>query len=341
MINRRVTNCRATQTSCDKLSRDKMSVHRGNGSFGISCSIGPENTLAVGDHIYKNRGAVFVYKLNYLSGEQSVQLFNILQPNDLLVEGFGLEVATTAKYIAAGIRSGIHKGVVYLFDKNTNHVCKVEPQDKDTETSFAINDVRLYIGERNTKIFIYTVNACNRLVGLVNRFGFTLAVSGNFMVACDIFYAESLGKCYLYMLNEGGRMQEIATLRPSDGIEGDYFGRSLAIDDRTVIIGSYGKSQGYDAGAIYLYDIENFMKKPTTTTTPTTTVLPSTYIVIISLVSIFIVAILSTFFMRHRRVRRSANSQRIPTQQNEMEAQNTVLMNDVPVHAETPLQEGE
>ena len=242
---------------------------RGRDDFGWSCSIDQENTLVVGAAFYNNRrGVAFVYKLNYLTGERSVPLIHTLQPND--ENHFGFIVATTANFVAA--ETG--KGVLYVFDKNTDRVCN-EPQkithgksNTYLRTSLAINDGRLYIGKVNLNtVFIYTVSSSNawklkykihRDVGHIKGFGHTLAVNGNIMVVCDM-YAERVGKCYLYMFDEGvDTWREIETLRPSDGIKGDRFGISLAMDDRTVFIGSRGKSQGYVAGAVYLYDITKF-----------------------------------------------------------------------------------
>ena len=301
----------------------------GGGRFGWSCSIDQENTLVVGAPIYNNRrGAVFVYKLNNLLNEP----MRTLQPNDFLVgDRFGDKVAITTNYIAAGTPD---KGV-YVFDKITDRVCKVEPQNEDRAPSLAINDGRLFVGESSSNtVFIYTVNSSNActLRHKVHRnvsdtkgfggFGHTLAVSGNIMVVCNIFAESNKGICYLYMFEEGDdKWRELATLRPSDGIEGDYFGVSLAMDDGgTVIVGSRGKSQGYEAGAVYLYGITNFTQRAQPTTTTATTQLPTTktkniYVLIISLISICIVAVLCICFVRHRRIR-----QRSPIQQNEMEA---------------------
>jgi hypothetical protein len=117
-----------------------------SGSFGRSCSIDPDNTLVVGAPRYNTfRGAAFVYNLNNLFHEQSVPLIHTLQPMDRLVNDyFGDTVITTTNYIAADT----WKGNVYVFNKNSDRLCKVEPQNEDIiYRLLAINDDFLLVNQ--------------------------------------------------------------------------------------------------------------------------------------------------------------------------------------------------
>ena len=91
-------------------------------------------------------------------------------------------------------------------------------------------------------------------------FGYTVAVSGDTLVTGA--YREDAkgyraGAVYVFERNQGGadNWGEVKKLVASDAQASDFFGRDVALDGHTVILGAYGEdAEGDYAGAAYLFD---------------------------------------------------------------------------------------
>jgi len=85
-------------------------------------------------------------------------------------------------------------------------------------------------------------------------FGFSVAISGDFAVVGAI-YADDLGNdsgaAYVFERTQNG--WERTKLLAPDGGEGEYFGRSVSIDGRVLVIGSSSRTQGLEAGGAYVF----------------------------------------------------------------------------------------
>jgi hypothetical protein len=92
-----------------------------------------------------------------------------------------------------------------------------------------------------------------------DSFGFSVAVSGNTAVVGAFCHPSSgytcsnpgPGAAYVFVRSDDGTWSEQAELTASDGVPGDAFGISVAIDGNTVAVGA---SQHGDHGAAYLFE---------------------------------------------------------------------------------------
>ncbi len=66
------------------------------------------------------------------------------------------------------------------------------------------------------------------------------------------------GSVTIYVKDENGSWFEEATLKPSDGKEGDHFGRSIDLhDDWLIVSAPFSDEMGVDAGTAYIYQRES------------------------------------------------------------------------------------
>jgi len=82
-------------------------------------------------------------------------------------------------------------------------------------------------------------------------FGYSVAIDGN-TVVIGATGAGTGGAVYVLRTTDGGATYvEVAKLTASDAAAGDAFGRSVAIDGSTIVVGAYYKSSG--TGAVYIF----------------------------------------------------------------------------------------
>ena len=86
-----------------------------------------------------------------------------------------------------------------------------------------------------------------------DQFGYSVAVDGDTMVVGAYGDNSDRGAAYVYV-REAGVWNQIAKLTASDGHSGDWFGRSVAIDGGTVVVGAYLDDDGGTwSGAAYVF----------------------------------------------------------------------------------------
>jgi len=81
-------------------------------------------------------------------------------------------------------------------------------------------------------------------------FGWSVAVSGSTMVVSAPSDNANIGAAYVYS-GAGGTWTLVATLTPSDGLSGDFFGSSVAITPGTIVVGAEGRSSS--EGLAYVF----------------------------------------------------------------------------------------
>ena len=88
-----------------------------------------------------------------------------------------------------------------------------------------------------------------------DRFGTSVAIDGDTIVvgASGVgSMAGTGGKVYVFRKGwYGDTYDQVATLTASDAATGDYFGRSVAIDGNTIVVGAYEANS--DRGSVYVY----------------------------------------------------------------------------------------
>ena len=89
--------------------------------------------------------------------------------------------------------------------------------------------------------------------GVARDFGLPVAISGNTIVVGAHFDDENgddAGSVYVYQLYNDN-WSEVVKLTASDGVAGDSFGRPVAIDGNTIVVGAKG------AGSAYVFEFDN------------------------------------------------------------------------------------
>ncbi len=174
--------------------------------------------------------AVLVTGFVVVAGTVDAQVLNeefkILASDGAVDDWFGFSIAIDNGVVAVGAflddDFGDRSGSVYLFDASTGtQLFKLTPGDS------AAGD----------------------------EFGWSIAIN-NGVVAVgadrDQDNGFNSGSAYLFNVSTGA---QIAKLLPSDGVTGDLFGWSIAIDNGIVAVGAYGDDDnGTDSGSVYLFD---------------------------------------------------------------------------------------
>jgi hypothetical protein len=89
-----------------------------------------------------------------------------------------------------------------------------------------------------------------------DRFGWSVAISGDTLVVAADNDDISKGAAYVFYRNEGGtdNWGQVKKLIASDGVSGDYFGKSVAIGGDTLVVGAYqDDDQGNNSGSVYIF----------------------------------------------------------------------------------------
>ena len=94
---------------------------------------------------------------------------------------------------------------------------------------------------------------------LFYRFGHSLSVDGDRMLVGSPYHdninGNESGAAYIFDY-DGTHWVESAQLLPSDGAEDDKFGISVSISGDKAVVGSKSDAQGYNSGAVYVYEYD-------------------------------------------------------------------------------------
>ena len=195
---------------------------------------------------------------------------------------FGFSVALTGDRLVVGAcldnDKGPLSGSVYVYDHNAqsnwNQSAKLTSSDGAPADRFgssvALSGNRLLVGARSGKgrvknsgsVYVYdllngrwTESAKLTASDGANsdNFGSSVALSGNRLLV-GAYADDDRGSVYVYDYHGQGDWHE-TKLTASDVAAFDYFGTSVALSGDRLLVGAYGDDDnGYDAGAVYVYD---------------------------------------------------------------------------------------
>ena len=258
--------------------------------FGASIAA-TSNQIVVGayndDDQGSNAGAVYVYNANNLSATPTK-----LAPS-VLVAGasFGWSVAATSNHIVVGAYTDTaqvnYAGAVYVYDANNLSATptKLAPSDLGYldlfGSSVAATSNHIVIGaERDDDqgndagaVYVYDANNLSATptklapsgLDANGYFGASVAASSDYIVVGayqNDDQGSSAGAVYVYDANNLSATP--TKLAPSGLDAGDYFGRSISVYGSQLIVGAERDGdQGYNAGAVYVYDVNNLSNAPT------------------------------------------------------------------------------
>jgi len=251
--------------------------------FGISVAI-DEDTIVVGSDSTGNgdgTGSTYVYIPSGTSWSQQAKL---MASDAAAGDRFGRSVAIAGDAIIVGADvdddNGQSSGSAYVFTRTGTtwtEQTKLLASDGEPEDRFGIsvtiaadnivvgawrdvdNDTRsgsayVYMRAGTTWTEQAKLTMSNGADG--DQFGHSVAIAGDSFVV-GAFGAENNGSVYVYM-RTGTSWTEQAKLTASDGAANDQFGVAVAIDEGTIVVGSFldnNDDNGDDTGSAYIYEL--------------------------------------------------------------------------------------
>ncbi|WP_417392204.1 Calx-beta domain-containing protein [Gimesia sp.] len=152
----------------------------------------------------------------------------------------GIAIAVDGDFMAVAANKSdladTDAGVVYIYQRNKNNI------NNESDDTWHYHS---------------TLTALDAQAG--DQFGTSLALDGDTLVIgafSESTLGENSGAAYVYHLN-GSTWEYEEKLTASDGEAGDYFGRSVAIENNTIVVGAYFRDSDStpeeDTGAVYVF----------------------------------------------------------------------------------------
>ena len=227
------------------LSEDLLAVGA-TGDDDINPSVAPGTTKLDAS------GSVYLFERDSGGPNEWGQVAKLVASNGEIFENFGFSVSLSGNLLAVGSwteevvvgsgetqtqRIGVDSGSSYVFERNP-----------DT-------------GAWTEQVFIDSPRGPLNTTGVLSdNYARRVAISGeNFVVGASEEDANDgdQGSAYVYSRNEGGPNQWglVITLRASDGARFDRFGRSIAIDGDTIVVGATGDDdRGAGSGTAFVFE---------------------------------------------------------------------------------------
>ena len=185
--------------------------------FGWSVAIGGPTLVVGAPSSTKDAGRAYVFEETSAGWAQVAQLKGT---GTVVNDGFGSSVAVSGAYAVVGASGHAgYAGRAYVF---TNEV-----------------------GQWSEKA---QLEGSGAVAG--DEFGWSVAVSGTTAVVGAEGHADDAGLAYVFA-KTGRYWKQVAELKGSDVVAGDFFGDSVAISGRTAVVGAWG--YGRDAGRAYVF----------------------------------------------------------------------------------------
>jgi len=205
-------------TTPDQLISDKV-YNGGTSEFGKSLAVSGKY-LAVGapgdsdQNFYS--GAVYMFKQE---GSGWIKMAKLLAPHGRVSDQFGHAVAMTDSILFASalLADSLRENGTFLF---------------------SIGKVFVYRLTENG--WTYATQILAPVVKSNAYFGQHIAYANGYVAISEYYEgsSESDGRVHIYKENAAHQWIPIATLRPEEDIRGDFFGRSIAMNDSLIVIGT-------------------------------------------------------------------------------------------------------
>ncbi len=196
-----------------------------NDRFGSSVVLN-QNTLIVGANRDNKAGSIIIFEKKESGWNQTLKIFS---SDGKAKDRFGCSLALSGDYLAVGADGAEgFMGAVYIFEKNLGgannwgEVKKIQPIDADSD----------------------------------DRFGKTIAMSGNYLLVGSEGHEMGMGATYLFRKDKEGENQwGLANkMNAMDGSPRDLFGSSVAMSGEDIFIGAY---QSDRKGGAYVFRAED------------------------------------------------------------------------------------
>ena len=198
-------------------------------------------------------GSVYIFERNAGGLGQWGQVGKLVASNGDIFENFGYSLSLSSNILAVGqwreekqagsggnapsVRSGTDSGTAYLFEFDSASGKWIEVAFFESPRNPVATDAALF-----------------------DNYARTLAISGNTLIVGaseEEANDPDQGTVYVYERDAAGSGQwnEAGVLRASDGRQFDRFGRSVAIDGDTIVVGATGDDDaGSGAGTAFVFE---------------------------------------------------------------------------------------
>ena len=146
-----------------------------------------------------------------------------------------------------------------LVDISGNYAIVGAPYEDDSGGS---SSGKAYIYNVTTGTLIRTLNNPNAFgTSDSDLFGISVAISGNYAVVGayneDDAGGTDSGKVYVYNVTSGTLLHTLNNPNPVGTSSSDFFGYSVGISDRFVVVGAYGEDEASatDSGKVYIFNL--------------------------------------------------------------------------------------
>ena len=217
------------------LASDAQSSSR----FGFSVTVsGDTAVIGTGG---STAGAVYVFQRDHGGTDTWGELTMLLAPDTEAGDAFGWGVAVSGDTAVVG---SLYEEAAYVYQRdhggtdNWGEVMKLVASDADFQAFF----------------------------------GYSVAISGTTTVVGAFIENSGAGASYVFQQDEGGSNNwgEVNKLTASDAQGNDQLGFSVAVSGTTGLAGAQFEADGGDnAGAAYIFDLQDPKATPTPTATPT------------------------------------------------------------------------
>ncbi len=252
--------------------------------FGCSVAMN-ENTVLVGalarnEPEYQLCGATYAYKKPAGEWENSIEVQKLLPPpyvtNKEDYYGFSGDIHGNYAVVTA-LNYNFKKGCAYVLENkgaSWEIIAKLTPDDAESYSRYgytaSITDDYIAIGAYNKRagrgaVYIYekpaegwtdmteTTILSSPTQVVDDNFGYSVDITQTHCIIGCPGYNSNTGCTYIFKKPESGwsNSAEYVTLTSSDGSANDYFGRSVSIDDKYIVI---GQTSADSTGAAYVYE---------------------------------------------------------------------------------------
>jgi len=265
-----------------------------NDSFGVSVAIDGHHVVvgASRDYVFDWRvpGSAYVFSYMYLPVYPPVYLWTqtakLTESDGAMRNEFGGSVSISGDTVVVGAAyDDSNQGSAYVFEKPGISWVNMTPTAKLTASDPAINDLFGYsVSISGDTVVVGAIGDDDKGsayvfekpgVGWVNMtptanlmanngadstcFGISVSISGDTVVVGAAYDGSNQGSAYVF--EKPGiswvNMTPTAKLTASDGAADDHFGRSVAIDGDTVVVGVAGDDFGGNTnqGSAYVFEV--------------------------------------------------------------------------------------
>src|SRR6266849_2522128 len=197
-----------------------------NDRFGYSVATNG-NTVVVGAYgKNSNTGAAYIFERNQGGAENWGQVKKLTASDAAGGDDFGSSVSINGDTVVIGAWvTNSNTGAAYIFERNQGGAENWGQVQKLTASDPAV--------------YAY--------------FGSSVSINGDTVVVGA--YGKNPGRAYIFERNQGGAEHwgQVKDLTASDGVGGDQFGISVAIDGDTMVVGAWARNLG-TGGAAYIFE---------------------------------------------------------------------------------------